>query len=70
VKVDPGVDVELATVVLVTPFSNLRDRAFWVTRDLDNDAFIIRLSAPRNRATPFSWLIIEADLGEAEPAAE
>jgi hypothetical protein len=70
VIVDPGVDLDLATVVLVAPFANLRDVNYWVTRDLENDVFRIRLSDTRNRATPFSWLIAEPTLVETEAVAD
>jgi len=43
----------------VTPFGNLRDRSFWVPRDLGDGTFTIRMSDTRNRATPFSWLAVE-----------
>ena len=67
VVVEPGVGVDFGTVVVVTPFGNLRERSFWVTRDLENDKFTIRLSDSRRRATPFSWLIVES--GAVEPEA-
>jgi hypothetical protein len=71
VIVDPGVDLTFGSVVAVTPFGNLRDRAYWVTRDLEADTFMIRLSSPRDRVTPFSWLIVESGMTEAEaPEAE
>jgi hypothetical protein len=62
VVVDPGVDVGYGTVVIVTPYASIRDRGFWVTRDLDADTFTIRISAPRNLVTPFSWLVVESGL--------
>ena len=70
VTVTPGVEVGLGTVVTVTPFANLRDRAFWVTRDLEADTFTIRLSASRGSATPFSWLIVESGIAETAAPAE
>jgi hypothetical protein len=62
VTVEPGVDVTPGSVIMVTPFGNLRDRAFWVTRNVSDDTFTIRVSGTRNRATPFSWLIVENDV--------
>jgi hypothetical protein len=68
VVVDPGVDVTFGSVVVVTPFANLRGRSFWVTRDIEADTFMVRLSDPRNVATPFSWAIVESGLTAPEPA--
>jgi hypothetical protein len=70
VVVEPGVDIGPGTVVIVTPLANLRDRTFWVTRDLEADVFRIRLTAPRNRHTPFAWLIVESDFVGSDLAAE
>jgi hypothetical protein len=69
--VEPGVDLTLGSVIMVTPFGNLFGRDFWVTWDLEDDTFTIRISKTRNRATPFSWLVVENDAvaAEAEAAA-
>ena len=64
-------DLTLGSVIMVTPFGNLFGRDFWVTRNVADDTFTIRISNTRNRATPFSWLIVENDAlaAEAEAAA-
>jgi len=68
--VDPGIDVTAGTVIVASPFVNLRDRSYWVTRDIEGDTFTIRLSNTRNTPTPFSWLLVENEvlLAEAEAA--
>ncbi|MEX1335253.1 MAG: hypothetical protein AB1Z66_08145 [Candidatus Limnocylindrales bacterium] len=67
---DPGVDITPGTVIVATPFVNLRDRAYWVTRDLEGDTFTIRMSNTRGTPTPFGWVIVENDmLREAVEAA-
>jgi hypothetical protein len=70
VSVDPGVDVTPATIVLVTPYANMRNREFWVTRDVDLDVFTIRIASPRGRPSPFGWVIVESDFVVTEPATE
>ena len=55
-------DVTPGSVIVVTPFGNLRGRDFWLTRNVSDDTFTIRISDTRNRATPFSWLIVENDI--------
>jgi hypothetical protein len=70
VVVEPGTDVEFGSIVMVTPFANLRGTDFWVTRDLVNDTFTIRISDTRGRPTPFSWLIVESGLEAPVPAEE
>jgi Collagen triple helix repeat (20 copies) len=67
--VKPGVDVNLGTVVSVTPFANLRDVSYWVTRDVVNDTFTIRMSAKRNPRTPFSWIIVQNEALEQQVQA-
>jgi hypothetical protein len=62
--VDPGVDLGVGSVVMVTSFSNLRGSSYWVTRDLEADTFTIRLSQPRRPVMAFSWLIVESGLIE------
>ena len=66
VTVDPGVDITPGTVIVATPFENLRGRSFWVTRNIVTDTFNIRLSDTRGSATPFSWLIVENEVLAAE----
>jgi hypothetical protein len=70
VVVEPGVDMTFGSVVVVTPFSNLRGVDYWITRDLEADTFTIRLSESRRPATPFSWLIVESDTFEVETTTE
>jgi hypothetical protein len=61
VVVDAGVDIGAGSVIVVTPSANLRDRAFWVRKEDDADAFVIRISAPRTSDIQFSWLIVESN---------
>jgi hypothetical protein len=60
VVVEPGVDIGPDSVVIVTPYVNLRDRMFWVRTEEDADVFVIRLSSPRDSEAQFGWLIVEA----------
>jgi hypothetical protein len=62
VVVEPGTDLHAGSIVVVTPFANLNGASYWVTRDVMNDAFTIRLSDTRKRHTPFSWIIVESDM--------
>ncbi len=59
VFVEPGVDVNDDTLVLVTPFANLGARAVWVTRSNRKNRFTIHISSPAGSRTGFSWLMIE-----------
>ena len=69
VVVEPGTDLEFGSIVMVTPFANLRGTDFWVTRGLVNDTFTIR-TRTRARPTPFSSLIVESGMEQPERAAE
>jgi hypothetical protein len=60
VRVDPGVAIGPDTVIVATPNSNLRERAFWVVKLDESDTFFVRMSPPRNLDTSFSWLIVES----------
>ncbi len=68
--VEAGTDLQFGSVVVVTPFANLRGADYWVTRDIENDTFTIRMSETRKRATPFSWLIVESGMMEEQPVDE
>ena len=70
VVVDPGVDLTFGSVIVVTPYANLRDVSYWVSRDLEADTFSIKLSAPLRRTTPFSWFVVESGLLPPEPATD
>ncbi len=59
VVVDPGLDINADTVVLVTPASDLGKRSFWVRKDTEEDVFVIRVSAPTREPLEFNWLIVE-----------
>jgi hypothetical protein len=61
VEVETGVDIGPGSVVIATPYAQLRDRSYWVRKEEDADIVVIRLSAPRNEDTPFGWLIVESD---------
>ena len=58
--VEPGIDIGPDSVIVVTPYANLRDRMFWVRKEEDADVFVIRLSSPRDSEVQFGWLIVEA----------
>jgi hypothetical protein len=61
VVVDPGVDIGAGSVVVVTPYANLRGRSFWVRKEEESGAFVIRLSSRRTSDVEFGWLIVESD---------
>jgi hypothetical protein len=62
IEVDPGTAVDPESVIMVTPYANLRGASFWVAKKADADTFVIRLSSRLDRATPFGWLIVESDV--------
>jgi hypothetical protein len=59
VIVNPDLDVNDDTLILVTPHTNLRGRSFWVTRSQEGDTFQIHISRARGSQSGFSWLMIE-----------
>jgi hypothetical protein len=59
IRIVPGVDIGPDTVIVVTPYANLRARSYWVVRDTEADAFLIRFSPARARDTEFGWLLVE-----------
>jgi hypothetical protein len=61
VVVEAGTDIGVGSVVVVTPYANLRDRAFWVRKEDDSDSFVIRISAARTSDIEFGWLIVESE---------
>ncbi len=62
-------DLTLGSVIVATPLGNLYGRNFWITRNVADDTFTIRISSKRNRATPFSWLVVENDVLALEAEA-
>jgi hypothetical protein len=61
VVVEPGVEIRDGSVILVTPYANLRGRSFWVRKEDESGAFVIRLSSRRTSDAEFGWLIVESD---------
>jgi hypothetical protein len=59
VIIEPGLDVNDDTLILVTPHTNLRGRSFWVSRSPETDTFQIHISRARSSQSGFSWLMIE-----------
>lgn len=58
VTIAPGVSINAASFVLLTPKANLGSRSLWFTTDSANNRFTIRMSASRPAATKVAWLLI------------
>jgi hypothetical protein len=59
VVVDPGVDINADTIVLVTPNANIGRGRHWIETDADSDTFIIRVSSRGGADVAFGWLMVE-----------
>lgn len=59
VRITPGVNLNTASFVLLTPRSNLKGRDLWYRTDPPNERFTIYLSSPRSVATRISWLLLD-----------
>jgi hypothetical protein len=58
VVVHPQVRVAQGSFVLLTPRAPLGGRDLWYVPDVNGNAFTIRMSTPRNQATPVAWLLL------------
>jgi hypothetical protein len=59
VTVNPGVDINTSTFVLLTPKANLGSRGLWFTRQPAANTFRIHISARRDAPTKVAWLALE-----------
>ncbi|MFV2064344.1 MAG: hypothetical protein ACC726_12650 [Chloroflexota bacterium] len=59
IVVEPGVDINEDTIILLTPNVDLGKRSFWVRKDDDADTFTVRISSKRGSDADFGWLMIE-----------
>ena len=57
--VDPGMDINAKTYVLLTPTVNLGSRALWYTKNQKSNKITIRMSSARSRPTRIAWLALE-----------
>jgi hypothetical protein len=60
--VDPGVNINERTFVLLTPMADIGSRALWFTKNANADTFTIRMSPTRSRNTKVAWLALERAL--------
>jgi hypothetical protein len=68
-RVEPGLDVTEDTIILLTPYANLRGGSAWVKKDVASDAFIINLPRAINRDARFGWLMIDKAADPLDPTA-
>jgi len=59
VRITPGVNLNTASFVLLTPRSNLKGRDLWYRTDPPNERFTIYLSSARTVPTRVSWLLLD-----------
>jgi len=58
VSVTPVFRIDARSFVLLTPRTNLGGRALWFALDTKNNRFLIKMSSPRQSATPIAWLLL------------
>lgn len=65
--VDPGVNINERTFVLLSPMANIGSRGLWFTKNATADTFTIRMSSPRGGPTKVAWLTLERGLPGDQP---
>jgi hypothetical protein len=59
VVVNPGVEIDNQTFVLISPSENLHENALWYTKQGGNQEILIHINSSRSNDTNVSYLILE-----------